>query len=250
MNVGGYNDSMIQPTTHFEKRGVFEIDPTAITHQQQLQHFFKDFLEGEGSGALDFIPHHVERDVSKLEAAAARMALHSCQVVTAWEFVRAAGYINGVSIGDFIATVWPAYDVSRGAWFRAPLTREIRENFNVPIISAGVKWLDAEMTREDEEAMVRSGYCGNKDDIATYRELIHGKTAAEIIAERPAIVTINNTVGNNGPHAVLAWDTEENLLKYLSVDERDLPQQAGFCVTSLDILESEAARNGAVTIMG
>jgi hypothetical protein len=231
-------------------RGRFKISPSEARTQQSLESFYEVYLPRHHPDLISAFDHVFSKPDGGNINYAKEMALRSCQAVTAWNFLRSGGKLEGVALEEFVDKIWPAFDfVKARSWLRPIMTRIVREEFGIRLVSAGVKWLDKPITGTTESEMISAGYCGDHIDFEYYMQNIHSRNLVDIISATPALVTVKSPVGAQVAHTIFAWDIHGSTLLYANSDERDMPKASGFCEGSLLMLESEEARVGAVTIL-
>lgn len=178
-----------------------------------------------------------------------RLAIRCCLPVTMHRYLSAAGYLENVSVIEYINKVWPAFSLEgKKNWSRPILTRLTRAEYGVPIISCGVRWLNGPFNDESRRLMIKSGYCDNDEQINKYLELLHGKSIDQIVKSSPIVLTIKSPKGTEVAHSVIAWDIEGDELIYSNVDKRD-GGGAQLTKAPLKILSNTETRIGAITII-
>lgn len=236
------------PTNEHETHRKFSLD-TKLVFQQDLSQQLAVYLETKRPSLAHDFDQIFPRPPGSLRTLGERMAIRCCLPLTMLRYLQSAGLLMNVEPMEYIDKVWAAFDFENiKNWSRPILSKLTRQEYDVPIISCGVRWLNQPLSDDAKKAMIKSGYCDNGAQISLYLDLLHAKTIEQIIEYSPIVLTIKNPVGSRDVHSVIAWSIENGQLNYSTTDIRDGDKKV-LNKISADHLKSSETMNGAITLL-
>ena len=148
-------------------------------------------------------------------------AMIACLPTCFYMLGRAYGFLVDVTVEEFFLSLdWQATYVRGTGWLRAPLSKEIRDRYHMPIVSWSVHFNT--IGSNDLDVMKRVGYVDSMHEMAAFENLIAGRTIEQTVkAGTPVITTMKSGFGaNKSVHAVIIASWSDDIVVLIDPDAR------------------------------